>query len=98
MTVAEDSNKVENIVTGSMDLLQEIYSRDILSHEHLPFLSLAHADTAATLTNDPVYHMPSLDTQRHWVASLPSVRLIILIFSFLKVTSTRPNLPQYSNY
>lgn len=73
MGLAEDSNKVDNIVSGSFQQLENIYSTDTLSNKHLQHLTQTK-DTAAARDAGELYQMPALDTQRQWVASLPSVR------------------------
>jgi Phosphatidate cytidylyltransferase, mitochondrial len=78
MALAEDSNKVDNIVSGSMQLLQDIYTEGILSQERMRYLSLSD-DRTASSQKGIAYQTPSPEMQRHWVASLPSVRSIILV-------------------
>lgn len=82
MALAEDRGKVDNIVTGSMELLQNIYSGGILSQQHLRHLPPVDVPVDS---KQQVYQMPSLDTQRHWIASLPSVRFISRSWSPLLV-------------
>jgi hypothetical protein len=78
MTLAEDSNKVDNIVTGSMKLLQDIYTEGILSQQHLIHLP-ASDETTVSGRKAIVYQQSSPEVQKHWIASLPSVRFITSI-------------------
>ena len=76
MALAEDSKKVDNIVTGSMSILREIYSPEVLSQAGLQQMSIPQHNTMPA--QGEVYQVPSTDTQRRWISSLPSVRLFLL--------------------
>lgn len=76
MALAEDSNKVDNIVSGSMGLLQDIYTKAILKHD--TFNEVTPPLTTGRSRSTDELQMPSLSTQQRWVASLPAVRFTSL--------------------